>query len=59
MEVIREYTQMYKPQQLSIPFDRTFLDIPVLAVYGRFLESEQAVKGEYYVCMERWATKQS
>ena len=27
MEVIREYTRMYKPQQLLTPFDRAFLDM--------------------------------
>ena len=27
MGVIRKYTRMYKPQQLSIPFDRAFLDM--------------------------------
>ena len=25
MGVFRKYTRMYKPQQLSIPFDRAFL----------------------------------
>ena len=27
MGVIRKYTRMYKPQQLSIPFDRAFQDM--------------------------------
>ena len=27
MGVIRKYTRMYKPQQLSIPFDRAFLEM--------------------------------
>ena len=36
----------------------SFCDLqPALAMYGRFLESEQAVKGEYDVWKKRWATK--
>ena len=30
---------------------------PALSMYGRFLESEQAVKGEYDMWKKRWATK--
>ena len=50
MEVIREYTRMYKPQQLSTPFDRALLYI---------LDKRRGMYFRFYVPVGRFFTSLS